>query len=63
MIHFSRLGTLTFIAGGMLSVSLAPAAELDLHSSANSSQLLLSNSSRDIWAWLFAISTMIAPRR
>jgi len=46
MIHFSRLGTLTFIAGGMLSIPLTHAAELDLRSTGNSGQLLLSNPSQ-----------------
>lgn len=46
MIHFSRLGTLTFIAGGMLMVPLAHSGERDLRSAANSGQMLVSNPSQ-----------------
>lgn len=46
MIHFSRLGTLTLLTGGMLSIPSSPAAGMVLHSTANSGQTLVSNSSQ-----------------
>jgi serine protease Do len=46
MKHFSGLGTLTFIAGGVLLTPLAKAAGPDLHPASNSTELLLSNSSQ-----------------
>ena len=46
MKHFSRLGTLTFIAGGALFVPIASAAGADLRPASNTSQWLLSNSSQ-----------------
>jgi serine protease Do len=46
MIHFSRLRTLSVIAGGMLSLPLAHAIDIDLLPVANSTELLLSNSSQ-----------------
>ncbi len=46
MKHFSRLGTLTFVAAGVLLIPLAKAAGPDLHPASNSTELLLSNSSQ-----------------
>ncbi len=46
MKHFSRLGTLTFIAGGVVLIPFAEANGLDLHPVSNSTALLLSNSSQ-----------------
>ncbi len=46
MKHFSRLGTLTMIAGGALLVPLASAAGADLRPASNTTQWLLSNSSQ-----------------
>ena len=46
MKHFSRLGTLTFIAGGALLVPLVNAAAADLRPTSGSSQMLLSNSAQ-----------------
>lgn len=46
MKHFSRLGTLTFIAGGVLLVPLAGATGPDLHPASKGTHLLLSNSSQ-----------------
>ena len=46
MKHFSRLESLTVIAGGVLLMPLASAAGLDLHPASNTTQLLLSNSSQ-----------------
>jgi serine protease Do len=44
--HFSRLGTLTIIAGGVMSLPLAYAAGLDFHPASDSAHLLLSNGSQ-----------------
>lgn len=46
MKHFSRLGTLTFIAGGVLLAPLAGAAGPDLHAASRATHLLLSSSSQ-----------------
>jgi serine protease Do len=46
MIHFSRLGTLTFIAGGALSLPLLHAAGLEFRPAAGSTELLLSRSTQ-----------------
>lgn len=46
MIHLSRLGTLSLIAGGMLSFSVAYAGETALHPAGNLPELLFANSSQ-----------------
>ncbi len=46
MSHFSRLGTLTFIAGGALFMPVAYSAGVDVHPTSNSTELLLSTSSQ-----------------
>ncbi len=46
MVHLSRLGTLTIVAGGVLSAPLLYAGPLELRAPANSPELLLASSSQ-----------------
>ena len=46
MKHFSRLGTLTFVAGGVLLIPIANAAGPDLRPVPNFGELLIPNSSQ-----------------